>query len=523
MQIINVIQGSPEWAQHRATHFNASDVPAMLGVSPYKTRNQLLHEMATGIVPDVDVATQRRFDDGHRFEALARPLAEKIIGQELYPVVGSEGKLSASFDGITMDNTTIFEHKSMNAELRNMDEPESLPVHYRAQMEQQLMLSGANACLFMASAWDSDDKLIEEKHCWYQPDMVLRDQILQAWTQFAIDLKNYVPSEIVEKPVAEAIMQLPAVVINATGALSVCNLDKITPRFDAFLSEAKTSLVTDDDFANGEATAKFSRNTAKTLKLKAKEVVGQIATVSEAVRTLELYAEKFDKLGLLLEKAVKEQKEAIKAKIVGDARHAFLNHVNALYEETKPIEIPVTQPDFAGSMKGMRTIASLHNAVNTELANAKIAADAAAKDIRGKLAWLKVAYVGYELLFHDLQNLVAKPMDDFQLAVTSRIEGQKKAEADKLETERKRIQAEEEAKARVKAEKMGAPATASGVAVAAVAPTGMTMTIDPAGAPPPWQEARDRVVVMLDELTLAELDLVERYIRRREWAAKVAA
>ena len=110
MQLHNLTQGSPEWHAYRAQHFNASDAPAMMGCSPYKTRTQLLHELHTGLTPDVDAAQQRRFDDGHRYEALARPLAEEFIGQELYPVVGSEGRYSASSDGLTMDETIGFEH-----------------------------------------------------------------------------------------------------------------------------------------------------------------------------------------------------------------------------------------------------------------------------------------------------------------------------------------------------------------------------------------------------------------------------
>ena len=53
MQIVNVQQGTPEWFEHRAQSLNASDAPAMMGVSPYKTRSQLIKEMATGITPEV--------------------------------------------------------------------------------------------------------------------------------------------------------------------------------------------------------------------------------------------------------------------------------------------------------------------------------------------------------------------------------------------------------------------------------------------------------------------------------------
>ena len=85
----NLIQGSPEWLAFRAIHCTASDAAAMLGISPYKSRDALLQEKATGIRPEADAATQRRFDEGHRIEALARPLAEKIVEEELYPVTGS--------------------------------------------------------------------------------------------------------------------------------------------------------------------------------------------------------------------------------------------------------------------------------------------------------------------------------------------------------------------------------------------------------------------------------------------------
>ena len=118
MKIVNLKQGSPEWHAHRAKYDNASDAAAMMGCSPYKTRSQLLRERSTGVVADVGAEQQRRFDDGHRFEALARPLAEEIIGEELYPCVGVAGTYSASLDGLTLGGEVNFEHKTLNDELR---------------------------------------------------------------------------------------------------------------------------------------------------------------------------------------------------------------------------------------------------------------------------------------------------------------------------------------------------------------------------------------------------------------------
>ena len=138
MKTHDLIQGTPAWLAYRTSHFNASDAPAMLGCSPYKTRAQLLREMHTGVPAEVDAGTQMRFNNGHRAEALARPLAEEIVGEDLFPVVGSEGSLSASFDGLTLLEDTGFEHKALNAKnwskIKKHGVKEASPVYY-AQMQ----------------------------------------------------------------------------------------------------------------------------------------------------------------------------------------------------------------------------------------------------------------------------------------------------------------------------------------------------------------------------------------------------
>lgn len=439
----NLIQGTPEWHEHRATHLNASDAPAVMGHSSYKTRNQLIKERATGLVPEVDAATQRRFDDGHRFEALARPLAEAIIGEDLYPVTGSLGKYSASFDGLTMGEDIDFEHKSLNSTLRAAFDlidtiaPEyrdqagglELPLEYQIQMEQQCLVSGCDKVLFMASKWDGDT-LVEERHCWYFPNGLLRKRIVDAWTQFELDVAAYQHVEPVAKPEVEVQSQLPAVVINVTGKLSASNLAEVTPKFDAYLAGTKTELATDHDFANGESNAKFSRATAKALKTKAKEVVDQIASISDAVRTLELYAGKFDALGLKLEKAVKDQKELIKSNLINEARDKLREHCTKLDERIGQRYLPIIQGNWNEVVKNKRTIESLRNALNTELAQAKIEASALADTIQGNINIREVRELGF--LFPDLATLCLKSMEDFQAVVSNRVHEHQAKEAERI-------------------------------------------------------------------------------------------
>lgn len=431
MKIHNLIQGSQEWHAYRASHFNASDAPAMMGCSPYSTRSDLLKVAATGIAPEVDAGTQVRFDDGHRFERLSRPLAEELAGEDLYPVTGSLDRLSASFDGITMDGTTVWEHKSLNKDIRAAESAGHLGVHLRIQMEQQLLVAGATRCLFLATKWDNNDHLVEKKHFWYESDAKLRADIEVGWAQFAADLADYAPKDLPTKPAAEPIMQLPALAIQIRGEVTLSNLPAFKAKADLFIASIKTDLLTDEDFANAEATIKFCDSAEKNLELAKASAIAQTASIDELMRTVDHISAQLREKRLKLTNIVKDKKELLKAGILNKAKLDFAEYVAGLEAEIAPLRLVYQGPDFAGAMKNKRTLATLHDAVDTEMANAKISIDANAKAMRGRLTWYRENAAGYEFLFADLQTVIQKPDDDFKLAVDSRIEAQKVVEAEK--------------------------------------------------------------------------------------------
>ena len=78
-----LVQGTDQWRAFRAEHDGASEAAAMLGLSKYVSRNELLRLKSTGIAQEVDGAKQSMFDAGHASEAAARPIAEGIISDEL--------------------------------------------------------------------------------------------------------------------------------------------------------------------------------------------------------------------------------------------------------------------------------------------------------------------------------------------------------------------------------------------------------------------------------------------------------
>lgn len=491
MQRHDLIQGSPEWLAHRSNCWSASDAPAMLGCSPYETRAELLRRLSTGIDPEVDAQTQRIFDAGHRFEELARPLAEEIIGEDLGRVVGSldvglSKPLGASFDGITFMDDTVFEHKTLSEKLRYTPWDEGngdhLPKVYRVQMEQQLLVSGAERALFMASKWEGDT-LVEERHCWYVSDAALRSELLAGWRQFETDLAAYEPTApAAPAAVAKPVAHLPVVFdLRVEGKLVACNLEQYKPAALAYIAAINTKLTTDQDFADASADAKFCRESAAKLKLAIEQALGQMGDVNAAISTVREIAAAFDAKGLALEKQVKTETDARREAIVLGGAAALQAHTKALNQRIGQQLLPLVKADFAGAIKGKRNLDSMQNAVDTELARAKIAANELADRIQLNLK----AITDSGLVVHDTATMVLKAPDDLAAVLAQR----QAVEREREEKARAAIRAEEEAKAqreaalKVAADQAAARAISQAAAPIAAATTAPAPVSAPVAAP----------------------------------------
>lgn len=443
----NLVQGTPEWHAYRATHDNASDAPAMMGCSSYKTRDQLIAELATGITPEVDPATQRLYDSGHRFEKLARPLAEEIIGEDLYPCTGSvEGsRLSASFDGLTMLEDPAWEHKRMNERLRAvLSVPgctgADLPLEYQVQMEQQSAVSQCSKVLFTASDWDANDNLIEALYCWYTPNPELRARILAGWEQLHKDVATYVPPEPKPAPVvAEPMESLPAVSMRLDGKLAVVsNLPDFATALRAFIERIPAKPDTDQDFANAEAACKSLKRAEDALTAGEDAALGEMVDFEAMRRQVRDLKELARATRLATEKLVTARKEQIRGEIVAGGVAALRDHIASLNTRLGKPYMPQVPADFGGVVKGKRTVDSLRGAVNDELARSKIESSAIADRIEANLKTLQAS----GLVVHDAAALVLKAPDDLAAIIANRVT----AEQQRQEAERERIRAEVAAK-----------------------------------------------------------------------------
>lgn len=444
MKTHDLIQGSTQWLAYRTQHFNASDAPAMLGVSPYKTRSQLLHELHTGLTPEVDQATQRRFDDGHAAESAARPMAEEIVGQDLYPVVGSDGELSASFDGLVMDESIVWEHKLMNIDLAYSLADGVIPDQYHPQLEQQLLVSGAEKVLFMGTSLDRTAM----EHVWYYSNPALRKRLIDGWKQFAEDLANYKLPAVTIEAVGRTPETLPALHIEVTGMVTASNLVQFKDHALDVFKGINRELTTDQHFADAEKVVKWCGDVEERLEAAKQHALSQTASIDTLFKAIDDISAEARRTRLELDKLVKARKEAIRTEIVTTAGKELWKHGNALKARIGRDLLPTLTADFAGAIKGKKSVDSMRDAVSTTLANAKIEANAIADRIQINLKALSELEADYSELFPDVAQLVLKDSYDLTELINGRIAGHKLKEAQRLE--RARI-AEEQRQQEIKA------------------------------------------------------------------------
>ena len=434
MQVHNVQQGSPEWHALRANYFTASEAPAMMGESKYQTRTDLLTVKKTGIIDEVGPAQQAVFDRGHATEEMARPIVEEMIGEELYPVVGTSGNLLASMDGATMLGDILFEHKLWNQGLVAQIRANALDPHYYWQLEQQLLVSCAEKVFFVCSDGTKQNFVYLE----YRPVPGRAELLIEGWKQFEEELGSFTPQEKTVEAIGAAPDQLPALRIEVTGMVTASNLDAFKSHAMAVFGGINTTLETDQHFADAETTVKWCKEVEDKLKAAKEHALSQTESIDVLFKAIDDMVKAASSKRLELEKLVKARKENIRTEIVMDAAKALQIHIDQIDATLGGrIRMPKVPANFAEAIKGKKSVSSLREAADAELARAKIEASRIADGIRINQASLNELAVNHKFLFHDAQELVMKANDDLVALIKVRIN-----EHDQQQAELKRQQEE---------------------------------------------------------------------------------
>lgn len=448
MKIIELEQGSDAWLAWREGKLTATGASAVMGCSPYASREELISEAATGIRKD-NSDKQWLFDKGHAAEALGRPIAEQIIGEELYPACVEDGEYAASLDGLTMDGSVIWECKAWNEKKATRVRAGYVPEQDYWQCVHQLMICGER---LMYMVTDGE----RQEHCWMESAQVQGDiaRLRQAWAQFDKDVAEWKPTPKTVEAVGVRPDNLPALFIEVTGQLSTTsNLAEFRAGAEMLIGSIKTELVTDQDFADADAAIKWLAETEKRIDAQIEGALARTGPLEELVRTLRDVKENLCRTTRLrLNNKVSEQKVNRRNQIVSDAELAYGTFLRELNNELNGsgVSLTVDVPDFYAAIKGKRSFDSMVGACNDAIAAGKIAANEQAAKVRRNLALLD-QHAEHAFLFPNKQQLVGMDHDHLELTIKTKISDYqaKKAaeEAARIEADRARIRAEEQARA----------------------------------------------------------------------------
>lgn len=500
----NLEQGSAAWDAFRLEHRGASEAAAALGLSKKVKRTELLHMKHTRVPREFSDWLQKNvLDNGHRVEALARPHVEAKIGQDLYPVTRSRGHISASCDGLTIDDAEAFEHKQWNEDLAEMVRAGVLPDEHAPQCQQILLVTGAQRLHFVVSD-GTPDKMVMLT---VEPDRGWWERIVAGWDQFDADLQAYEPAEIAERPAPEVKLALPALVIHAKGEITTSNMQEYGEALTKRLAEVRAiALVTDQDFSNAKESAKLLRENIQQAKLAKEQMLAQTVTVGEAAKMIDDWCEDMRKTALKLEQDVEREDRVKKAAMIGKTREVYEQHIEALKADTGGPWIVLPTPNWPEAIKNKRSYASMQDALDTMLANAKIAADESARKIRAALAALDHEAEGFEHLFADRLAFISKSPEDVRTLARARITEHRATEerraAELAEQAREKIRREEQEKAEKEArDKLAAEQRAAQIEKArqaaddVIAATVLQDAVKATGSQPPATAANEAPAV----------------------------
>jgi len=147
MKTIDLQQGSEDWLSWRNSGCGASDIAALLGVSPWKDACDLFRDKM-GLSSSYVNASMAR---GTEYEGMARSVIEEDMGMSFQPRCVQHDDypfVIASLDGYNEAARTVLEIKIPSEDnYYKMCTSKDVPAHYKIQVQWQLLITGAKKAI----------------------------------------------------------------------------------------------------------------------------------------------------------------------------------------------------------------------------------------------------------------------------------------------------------------------------------------------------------------------------------------
>jgi putative phage-type endonuclease len=183
-RFLNLTQGTEKWLRWRKGGVAASDVAAVLGVSPYMTPYKLWLNK-TGRVNDF--VTNHAIERGKELEPAARAHFEFLHGLDMPDICAeliANPIFKASLDGYNRDHEAILEIKCPQEANHQLNLSGVIQDYYECQLEHQLLCTGAKLVYFVSYYKSKDSSTASVKVIEYRSKPELRDRILDEVPRF---------------------------------------------------------------------------------------------------------------------------------------------------------------------------------------------------------------------------------------------------------------------------------------------------------------------------------------------------
>lgn len=152
------IQSREDWLRWRKNGLGGSDMPIVLGLSPWSTPLKLYEEKLN---PEVNEISNYQSYLGNEAEPKIRALLELVKGKSFSPALCQMADFKymlSSLDGRSEDKKEIIELKLSGKEDWETTKSGKVPDKYFPQCQHNMLVSGADTCIFASYLFSAYEK-----------------------------------------------------------------------------------------------------------------------------------------------------------------------------------------------------------------------------------------------------------------------------------------------------------------------------------------------------------------------------
>lgn len=186
MKITHLTQNTDEWLKFREDKIGASDIPAIMGSSPWMSAEKLI-KIKTG---EGLIIENSFMQIGKEKEEYVRSIVSRDLETYFEPAIyvsDEHPDFMASLDGISSNEQELIEIKVVGLISFNSIKCSGIPLHYYHQMQWQMMCSNVKIGYFISFCHQTEE--ISLLPVTYNTSMV--EELIQAANKFILAIQEY--------------------------------------------------------------------------------------------------------------------------------------------------------------------------------------------------------------------------------------------------------------------------------------------------------------------------------------------